>query len=161
MNNEQTTPETDAASMTWYGNKDAVQGDFARKLERERDEARTHADNYAKQIKMMLQHDAERLESDSLVASCDCLTKTHEVKYHKPGCKYRLISERDEARESKDRISKRAEAIRCELVKAERERDELREALSGRTVSCSQCNESAAKLSTVKEWVDYLEAQIQ
>ena len=36
---EQPTPETDAASMSWYGNKDAVQGDFARKLERERDEA--------------------------------------------------------------------------------------------------------------------------
>jgi len=34
------TPETDAASMAWYGNKDAVQGDFARQLERERDEAR-------------------------------------------------------------------------------------------------------------------------
>lgn len=39
MNNELPTPETDAASMPWYGNKDAVQGDFARKLERERDEA--------------------------------------------------------------------------------------------------------------------------
>jgi len=26
--------------MAWYGNKDAVQGDFARMLERERDEAR-------------------------------------------------------------------------------------------------------------------------
>jgi chromosome segregation ATPase len=38
------------------------------------------------------------LESDSIVASCGCLTKTNEVKYHKPGCKYRLVSERDEAR---------------------------------------------------------------
>ena len=43
MNNEQPTPETDAASMTWYGNKDAVQGDFARKLERERDKALAEA----------------------------------------------------------------------------------------------------------------------
>ena len=34
------TPETDDASMAWYGNKDVVQGDFARMLERERDEAR-------------------------------------------------------------------------------------------------------------------------
>ena len=38
------------------------------------------------------------IDSDSIVASCDCLTKTNEVKYHKPGCKYRLIFERDEAR---------------------------------------------------------------
>lgn len=37
--------------------------------------------------------------SDSLVAACNCLTKTPEVKYHKPGCKYRLISERDAARQ--------------------------------------------------------------
>jgi len=32
------TPETDAASMAWYGEKDAVSGDFARKLERERND---------------------------------------------------------------------------------------------------------------------------
>lgn len=42
--------------------------------------------------------DQMQLESDSIVASCGCLTKTNEVKYHKPGCKYRLICERDEAR---------------------------------------------------------------
>lgn len=29
----------------------------------------------------------------SMVASCDCLTKTPEVKYHKPGCRYRVIAE--------------------------------------------------------------------
>lgn len=39
------------------------------------------------------------LESDSIVASCSCMTKTNEAHYHKPGCKYRLITERDEARE--------------------------------------------------------------
>ena len=37
-------------------------------------------------------------ESDSVVASCNCLTKTNEVAYHKPGCKYRLICERDAAK---------------------------------------------------------------
>ena len=50
MNNERPTPETDAASMSWYGNKDAVQGDFARELERERDKAR----------KLLAQYSAER-----------------------------------------------------------------------------------------------------
>lgn len=37
---ERATPETDAAAMPWYGERDAVVGDFARKLERQRDEAR-------------------------------------------------------------------------------------------------------------------------
>lgn len=37
-------------------------------------------------------------DSDNLVASCNCLTKTPEPERHLKGCKYRLISERDEAR---------------------------------------------------------------
>lgn len=69
-----------------------ISPDFARRLERERDEAR-------EQIQSIHKHDQRRLESDSIVGSCDCLTKTPEVKYHKPGCKYRILSERDEARE--------------------------------------------------------------
>ena len=45
-----------------------------------------------------LRKDKERnLESDSIVASCDCQVKTNEIAYHKPGCKYRLICERDNA----------------------------------------------------------------
>lgn len=35
--------------------------------------------------------------------------------------------------------------------KLERERDEAREALSGRTVSCAQCNKSAKKLEAIRE----------
>jgi hypothetical protein len=35
-------------------------------------------------------------DSDSVVGSCNCLTKTNEVRFHKSGCKYRLISERDD-----------------------------------------------------------------
>lgn len=38
------------------------------------------------------------LESDSVVGSCNCLTKTPDIQHHKPGCKYRLIVERDGAR---------------------------------------------------------------
>lgn len=43
-------------------------------------------------------HLGDELGSDSIIASCNCLTKTNEVSFHKPGCKYRLICERDDAR---------------------------------------------------------------
>lgn len=42
------------------------------------------------------------------MGACNCGTKTPEVVYHAPGCKYRLICERDDAREL-------AEAIKVEL----------------------------------------------
>lgn len=38
------------------------------------------------------------IDSDSIIGSCNCLTKTNNIQYHKPGCKYRLIVERNEAR---------------------------------------------------------------
>jgi chromosome segregation ATPase len=34
-------------------------------------------------------------DSDSIIAACNCDTKTNEIKHHKKGCKYRLICERD------------------------------------------------------------------
>jgi len=58
------------------------------------------------------------LDSDSIVASCDCLTKTNEVKYHKPGCKYRLICERDDARSVANELAGRINRAACELVNA-------------------------------------------
>lgn len=36
------------------------------------------------------------IDDDSIFASCNCLTKTPEVRFHKKGCKYRLICERNE-----------------------------------------------------------------
>lgn len=45
-------------------------------------------------------HHAAKLATDSLVGSCDCLTKTPDIAHHKPGCRYRLITERDEARKA-------------------------------------------------------------
>jgi hypothetical protein len=47
---------------------------------------------------MSLSPETDELDSDSIVASCDCLTKTDEVKFHRKGCKYRLIQERNSAR---------------------------------------------------------------
>lgn len=37
-------------------------------------------------------------DSDCIVGSCNCLAKTPDIKFHKKGCKYRLIMERDAAR---------------------------------------------------------------
>jgi len=37
---DQETPETDLVTIPWYGNTEVVRADFARALERERDEAR-------------------------------------------------------------------------------------------------------------------------
>jgi hypothetical protein len=39
------------------------------------------------------------LGSDSIAGSCNCMTKSNEVEAHQRGCKYRLIMERDMARE--------------------------------------------------------------
>lgn len=44
-----------------------------------------------------IENDAQSVQSDSIVASCNCLTKTPDAKHHAKGCKYRLICERDEA----------------------------------------------------------------
>lgn len=46
-------------------------------------------------LRIDLQHHKDRLKSDSIVASCDCGTKAPDIQHHAPGCKYRLISERD------------------------------------------------------------------
>ena len=50
------------------------------------------------QLAAMAEHEAAALESDSIVASCNCGAKSPAIEHHKPGCKYRLIVERDQAR---------------------------------------------------------------
>jgi len=42
------------------------------------------------------------LASDSVVASCNCLTRSPDIQYHAVGCKYRLTSERDELKRDND-----------------------------------------------------------
>ena len=136
-------PETDAVLRRIAGGLPAYAielRDKALSLERERDEAR-------EQIQMMLKHDASRLESDSIVGSCDCLTKTPEVKYHKPGCKYRLISERDEARDWQNvKVSKAGEThtLGTLIQLLERERDE---ALAANFRQATCLHECAASIS--------------
>ena len=45
------------------------------------------------------------IDSDSIVASCNCLTISPNHFLHRHGCKYRLICERDEARKTVKRSS--------------------------------------------------------
>lgn len=66
-------------------------------------ELASESDALREQIDLMKKHHQDQLESDSIMASCGCLTKTNDFKYHKPGCKYRLICERNEARQNADR----------------------------------------------------------
>lgn len=42
------------------------------------------------------------LPDDTIIGSCECLTKSPNYLHHQRGCKYRLICERDEAREQRD-----------------------------------------------------------
>lgn len=86
------------------GDWKVVDADFARQLVRERNEARA-------QIEQMIKLTAQSLESDSEVASCSCLCKTPEIKHHKPGCKYRLVIQRNEAREENARLREALQRI--------------------------------------------------
>ena len=52
------------------------------------------------------------IDSDSIVDSCNCMTKSPNYMHHRHGCKYRLISERDEAREQRDNARKQAHLMR-------------------------------------------------
>ncbi len=90
------------------------------------------------QARLIQFHREADLESDSIVASCDCMTKTNEITFHKPGCKYRLICERDDARqivrnmdEEKAAMLPVAEAeltqLRDRLALVERERDDAKD----------------------------------
>lgn len=53
--------------------------------------------------KTLVKHMTDSVESDSVLGSCNCDTKTPEIQFHKAGCKYRLISERDELRKKQKR----------------------------------------------------------
>lgn len=50
-------------------------------------------------------------DSDSIVASCNCFTKTPDIQFHKRGCKYRLIEERNAAEAERDRLREVLEDI--------------------------------------------------
>ena len=59
-----------------------------------------------------LRHAEVLNESDSVVGSCSCLTKTAAVSHHARGCRYRLICERDDARSRLDKAVKTIAGMR-------------------------------------------------
>ena len=128
------TPETDAAAFDiphhggdGTGSRVAVvHYQVARRLERERDEALALLAQYsAEREHNAMQALAYKAERDEAIATCQ-----------------ELVTDSN------------AVTLAATVVRLERERNEAREALSGRTVSCSQCNEAAAKLSTVYRWIE-------
>ena len=62
----------------------------------------------------------------------------------------RLLKQCNEAREEWGKASMDAAQLLSEKTKVMVELDEAREALSGRTVSCSQCNETAKQLEAME-----------
>jgi hypothetical protein len=69
--------------------------------------------------------DAE-IASDSIVAACNCMTKAPTPSHHEPGCKNRLIVERDEARAEVAKLKaevERLEAWKASALALEREWD--------------------------------------
>ena len=77
----------------------------------------------------MWKREAAALDSDSPVAACNCLTMSPALEYHKRGCKYRLILERDEARKLLADESRAAKVLFDKLDARDREIDRLRVAL--------------------------------
>lgn len=69
----------------------------------------------ADELDAMRRHAESGLQSDSIVASCNCLTKTPEIQHHAIGCKYRLISERDIERAARLAAEKKRDEAKASL----------------------------------------------
>lgn len=71
-----------------------------------------------------------------------------------------VCKERDEALALLASEKSTRNAIIAKGLEMEKELQEAREALSGRTVSCSQCNEAAGKLEAMREAIQVAHAVI-
>ena len=108
MSDTRPTPETDGFFSPLDNHPVAR---FARKLERERDEALQWR---REQMLVEAQWDAQAVAKElGMLAGAD-------IRKNILPAIQKLKRERDEAREKIDAISKRAEAIRCELVASEK-----------------------------------------
>lgn len=92
------------------------------------------SERLTREREMMREHHLKSLESDSEFGSCDCDTKTPDIQYHKAGCKYRLIVQRDSLKADSERLTRTHEeavrrlALRGEIydhAKVSAERDSL------------------------------------
>lgn len=93
--NDAPTPRTDALASRFSVFRE---GDLAKLWEHARSLELELALLKAKR-EASVRYGAESLESDAIENSCNCLEKTSEPQLHKPGCKYRLIWERNMERE--------------------------------------------------------------
>lgn len=67
---------------------------------------------YAKELLAEIgEKDRRDLVSDSIVASCNCHTKSPDAEMHEAGCKYRLIVERNAARSNLARLIEEAKKL--------------------------------------------------
>lgn len=128
------TPETDAHML---GGSYSFDVDFARRLKRERDDARAEAAHWK------ANHDNQVKIKSILIQRPDLGDRSQRIE--------KLIKERDEARaqhaadvaELNQRLIDRHADMMATIV-------QLRQALSGRTVSCAACNESARTIAELK-----------
>ena len=108
MNYESDTPETDNA-CGFYDLETAVDANFARKLERERDELSSRFDDLAKAYEVS-ESLRRRAESELTAATVDGDYCRVNKDYW-----FMLIAKRDEAREERDELNKEIEALRITL----------------------------------------------
>jgi len=138
------TPQTDAAWASWTYAGPGVHANFARKLERERDEARAKLSAVFQWINR--NHPDGFIDSLTHLQNLERVSDTHHDRLD------RLERERNESRkqhaadvaELNERLAKQQSDMLDTIV-------ELREALSGRTVSCSQCNKSARTIEEMRK----------
>lgn len=133
------TPETDAAAFDiphhggdGTGSRVAVvHYQVARRLERERDEALALLAQYsAEREHNAMQALAYKAERDEAIATCQ-----------------ELVTDSN------------AVTLAATVVRLERERNEARGALSGRTVSCLQCNEAAKQIEAMRVAINTIHAE--
>ena len=87
-------------------------------------------DELKRALDRRVERDAESVQSDSIVASCNCMTKTPDAKHHAKGCKYRLICERDDEKRYRITWEERFSNLK-------KERDDLLAALEDVVFSAS------------------------
>ena len=159
--------------FTDHPHGDYVTSDFARKLERELAEMtnRFHKADGLRIAAEGLRETAERelaemtkerdflltaCESDSIICSCNCGTKTPEANHHKRGCKYRLIIERDKWADIAAQYSQEREHNANMAMAYKAERDKLKQeeakALECVTNECPSMDEFVNLVPTV-QWL--------
>ena len=123
------TPETDAEANNGSLCDQCVPVDFARKLERERDEAREYADKLAGGLPDgMLPKDVEVLREANLGLAMELADARGRIEANH---KATLVIERMvyEAREQRDAVTFRLGETQERMIDAERQRDRLADAL--------------------------------